>query len=80
MKELFILLFITVFFNSYSFADKDMKIGFKGKPNEVSRIIKVKMFDNYYKPNSFSIEAGETIKFEVENLGYLFMNLILQIK
>ena len=29
------------------------------------------MFDNYYEPNSFSIEAGETIKFEVENLGIL---------
>ena len=71
MKKLSILLFISVFFNSYSFADKDMKIGSKGEPNEVSRVIKVKMFDNYYEPNSFSIEAGETIKFEVENLGIL---------
>tara|TARA_B100000579_G_scaffold56649_1_gene40365 strand:- start:696 stop:1133 length:438 start_codon:yes stop_codon:yes gene_type:complete len=48
-----------------------MKIGSKGKPNEVSRVIKVKMFDNFYKPNSFSIKAGETIKFEVENVGML---------
>tara|TARA_B100000965_G_scaffold227271_1_gene190224 strand:+ start:467 stop:973 length:507 start_codon:yes stop_codon:yes gene_type:complete len=71
MKKLSILLFISVFFNSYSFADKDMKIGSKGEPNEVSRVIKVKMFDNYYEPNSFSIEAGETIKFEVVNLGIL---------
>jgi uncharacterized cupredoxin-like copper-binding protein len=71
MKKLFIYLFIIVFFNSYSFADKDMKIGSKGEPNEVSKVIKVKMFDNYYEPNSFSIEAGETIKFEVENLGIL---------
>ena len=48
-----------------------MKIGSKGNLNEISRIIKVKMYDNYYEPSSFSIEAGETIKFEVENVGLL---------
>ena len=29
------------------------------------------MFDNYYEPNYFNIKAGETIKFEVENVGEL---------
>ena len=33
--------------------------------------IKVKMYDNYYEPNSFNIKKGETIKFEVSNLGEL---------
>ena len=71
MKKLLILIFITLFLNSFSYADKNMKIGSKGNLNEVSRTIKVKMYDNYYEPSSFSIEAGETIKFEVENLGIL---------
>ena len=71
MKKLLILIFTTLFLNSFSYADKNMKIGSKGSPNEVSRIIKVKMYDNYYEPSSFTIEAGETIKFEVENVGTL---------
>ena len=48
-----------------------MKIGSKGNENEISRIIKVIMYDNYYVPSSFQINAGETIKFEVENAGDL---------
>ena len=56
---------------SVSFADKNMKIGSKGKSADVSRTIKVKMYDNYYEPNSFIIKKGETIKFEVSNLGEL---------
>ena len=48
-----------------------MKIGHKGKSEEVNRVIKVKMYDNYYEPNSFNIKKGETIKFEVENVGEL---------
>ena len=71
MKKLIIIIFTSLFFNSFSYADKNMKIGSKGNLNEVSRIIKVKMYDNYYDPSSFSIEAGETIKFEVENVGLL---------
>ena len=71
MKKLFILIFTVTFFNSISYADKNMKIGSKGVLDEVTRVIKVKMYDNYYQPNSFSIKAGETIKFEVENLGIL---------
>ena len=48
-----------------------MKIGHKGKSEEINRVIKVKMHDNYYEPNSFEIKKGETIKFEVENVGEL---------
>ena len=70
MKIIKILIILTCF-NSLAYADKNMKIGSKGNLNEVSRIIKVKMYDNYYEPSSFSIETGETIKFEVENVGML---------
>ena len=52
-------------------ADKNMMIGSKGLPKDVNRIIKVKMYDNYYEPKNFDVKSGETIKFEVENLGEL---------
>ena len=65
------ILFVLLFFNSFAYADKNMKIGSKGDENDISRVIKVIMYDNYYKPSSFQINAGETIKFEVENAGEL---------
>ena len=68
MKLIKILL-ITLFFNTFAYADKNMKIGTKGKESEISR--KVIMYDNYYEPSSFQIKSGETIKFEVENAGML---------
>ena len=70
MKQI-ITLFILVLYCLPSFADKNMKIGSKGKEGDINRIIKVKMYDNYYEPSSFQIKAGETIKFEVENVGEL---------
>ena len=57
--------------SSVSFADKNMKIGSKGKLSDVSRTIKVKMYDNYYEPSTFNIKKDETIKFEVINAGEL---------
>ena len=65
------ILLITLFLNTFAYADKNMKIGSKGKESEVSRTIKVVMYDNYYEPSSFQIKSGETIKFEVENAGML---------
>ena len=65
------IIFALLFINSFAYADKNMKIGSKGSVNEVSRVIKVVMYDNYYEPSSFQINAGETIKFEVENAGEL---------
>ena len=46
-------------------------IGEKGDPSEVSRIIQVKMYDNYYEPSEFKIKKNETIKFVVYNYGEL---------
>ena len=69
--KIFISIIILTLFSSFSYADKNMKIGSLGKESEVSRIIKVIMHDNYYEPSSFQIKAGETIKFEVENAGML---------
>jgi len=69
--ELIKFIIIFLFLHSFAYADKNMKIGSKGKESEVSRVIKVLMYDNYYEPSSFQIKAGETIKFEVENAGML---------
>ena len=65
------ILLITLFINTFAYADKNMKIGTKGKESEISRVVKVVMYDNYYEPSSFQIKSGETIKFEVENAGML---------
>ena len=63
--------FTLLFLNSLAFADKNMKIGSKGDETDVTRVIKVVMYDNYYEPSSFQIKEGETVKFEVENAGML---------
>ena len=69
--KIFYLITLSFFVNSFLHADKNMKIGHKGKLEEVDRTIVVKMYDNYYEPKSFNIKKGETIKFEVENVGEL---------
>ena len=46
-------------------------IGTKGNLENVDRVIKITMYDNYYQPNSFKVNKNETIKFEVENKGEL---------
>ena len=71
MKKIYLILVISILFNTSLFADKNMKIGSKGKLSDVTRTIKVKMYDNYYEPNIFKIKKGETVKFEVKNLGEL---------
>ena len=65
------ILFVLLVLNSFAYADNNMKIGSKGNEKDISRIIKVIMYDNYYEPSSFQINAGETIKFEVKNAGEL---------
>ena len=65
------IIFTLLFLNSLAFAGKNMKIGSKGHVADVTRVIKVIMYDNYYEPSSFQIKEGETIKFEVENAGML---------
>ena len=68
MKKI-ILLFILI--PSISFAASMKMMGEKGDPAEVDRVIKVKMYDNYYKPNKFEIKKNQTIKFIVYNYGEL---------
>ena len=66
MKK-FILLFILI--PCISIAASMNMIGEKGDPAEIVRIIKVKMYDNYYEPSEFKIKKDQTIKFVVFNHG-----------
>jgi len=68
MKKI-ILLFILI--PTISFGGTMKMIGEKGKPNEVSKVFVVKMYDNYYEPNKFTIKKNQTIKFIVYNYGEL---------
>ena len=70
-KHSFIILISFAVSISTALADKSMKIGKKGKQEDVTRIIKVLMYDNYFEQSSFKVQSGETIKFEVENVGEL---------
>ena len=66
-KFLFLALFLIISKNVFA-ASMNM-IGEKGNPNNIDRIIKIKMYDNYYEPNFIEVKKGETIKFIVQNLG-----------
>ena len=69
MKKVFLLSFLILAFTSKAFSASMSMIGEKGDPNNVDRTINIKMYDNYYEPNSIKVKKGETIKFIVQNLG-----------
>ena len=68
MKKLILIL---IFIPNILFAGSMKAIGTKGNKENIDRVIKVTMYDNYYQPNSFKVNKNETIKFEVENKGEL---------
>ena len=65
------LILIFIFIPNFVLAGSMKAIGEKGSEESVDRVIKVSMYDNYYKPNKFKIKKNETIKFIVENKGEL---------
>ena len=44
-------------------------IGKMGVSKDVQKVIRVQMYDNYFKPATYKIKAGQTVKFIVENKG-----------
>lgn len=46
-------------------------MGVEGSPSDVSRIVRVEMYDNYFEPDTIDVQAGETIRFIVSNDGVL---------
>ena len=69
MTKFFFLSLLIFFTTIKAFASSMSMIGEKGDPSKVDRTINIKMYDNYYEPNSIKVKKGETIKFIVKNLG-----------
>ena len=40
-------------------------IGEMGVSKDVQKVIRVQMYDNYFKPATYKIKAGQTVKFIV---------------
>ena len=68
MKKILILF---ILLPSICFGGSMSIIGEKGDPSDVSKVIVVKMYDNYFEPNRFKIKKNQTIKFIVYNYGEL---------
>ena len=72
MKLFFIyLITFTLSFQHQLFSAPMKMIGMKGKASDVSKTIKIDMYDNYYKPKTINVKKGETVRFVVENKGVL---------
>jgi plastocyanin len=68
MKSKLIILLLSLFsFQAYAAPGAD--IGKVGEAKDVQKVIRVQMYDNYFKPTSYKIKAGQTVKFIVENKG-----------
>jgi len=65
------LIFFFILIPNILFAESMKAIGVKGKEENVDRVIKISMYDNYYQPNKFKVKNKETIKFVVTNKGEL---------
>ena len=65
------LIIILILFPNIVFGGPIKQIGEKGKLNEISRIITIKMYDNYFEPAEINVKKDETIKFIVINAGEL---------
>ena len=71
---------LLIFVPSISFASSMKMIGEKGDIKDVTKVITVKMFDNYYEPNKIIVKKGETVKFIVKNMGELVHELNIATK
>jgi uncharacterized cupredoxin-like copper-binding protein len=68
MKSIFVFLLLSLF--SYqAYAGPDVNVGKVGEAKDVQKVIRVQMYDNYFKPAAYKIKAGQTVKFIVENKG-----------
>ena len=65
------ILLLLILVPNISFAGSMKMIGEEGNMSEVSKVIEVKMYDNYYEPSQFKIKKNQTIKFIVYNYGEL---------
>ncbi len=66
-----IIIFLICLLPNIAFAGPMKMIGEKGKSSEVTRVINVKMHDNFYEPSQIQVMKDETIKFVIINVGEL---------
>ena len=69
--RLFLITVFTLLFSAQSFAAAMKMVGMRGKASDVTKTIKVNMYDNYYEPKTINVKKGETVRFIVENKGVL---------
>ena len=65
------IIFLICLLPNIAFAGPMKMIGEKGKSSEVTRVINVKMHDNFYEPSQIQVMKDETIKFVIINVGEL---------
>ena len=65
------IIFLFILIPNICFGGSMNMLGKKGNPSEVEKVIKVKMYDNYYEPKKFKVKKKQTIKFIVYNYGEL---------
>ena len=68
MKFLIIFL-INLLFAFNLFAASSTGVGKIGDAKDVRKVVRVSMYDNYFKPSSIKVKKGQTVKFIIENKG-----------
>jgi|TARA_R100000654_G_C2669559_1_gene125863 uncharacterized cupredoxin-like copper-binding protein len=68
MKFLIIFL-INLLFTFNLFAASSAGVGKIGDAKDVRKVVRVSMYDNYFKPSSIKVKKGQTVKFIIENKG-----------
>ena len=68
MKYLIIFL-INLLFAFNLFAASSAGVGKIGDKKDVRKVVRVSMYDNYFKPSSIKVKKGQTVKFIIENKG-----------
>ena len=57
--RLFFTIIFTLLFSTQSFAAAMKMVGMKGKTSEVTKTIRVNMYDNYYEPKTINVKKGQ---------------------
>mgnify|MGYP001171873907 CR=1 FL=1 len=69
--KLFLTTLFTLILSSSAYSSAMKMVGVKGNPTDVSKTIKIDMFDNYYEPKIIDVKKGQTVRFIVHNKGKL---------
>ena len=68
MKYLIIFL-LNLLFAFNLLAASSAGVGKIGDKKDVRKVVRVSMYDNYFKPSSIKVKKGQTVKFIIENKG-----------